>query len=207
MYTCAYGFRFEMYAWCAAIFLRISSPLPIVFLRLFSYNPRNNGGKQKRKTEEKVNNRITDEGEKCRREEENYVFRHITVDEGAEGRIFPRKKLPKITLFRLRLVFSPLNPVSRERHASLDDPLSPIAATASEPKQRVTGSTEATDNNLLPRACAFQIIGNRKFSYGLRSRDRPHFLLSSNQLQLGPPKRARPFHHFSWTANEGKKAR
>lgn len=43
--------------------------------------------------------------------------------------------------------------------------LSPIAATASEPKQRVTGSTEATDNNLPPRACAFQIIGNRKFSF------------------------------------------
>lgn len=92
-------------------------------------------------------------------------FGNITVDEGAEGRIFPRKKLPKITLFRLRLVFSPLNPVSRERHASLDDPLSPIAATASEPKQRVTGSTEATDNNLPPRACAFQIIGNRKFPF------------------------------------------
>lgn len=87
------------------------------------------------------------------------------MDEGAEGRIFPRKKLPKITLFRLRLVFSPLNPLSRERHASLDDPLSPIAATASEPKQRVTGSTEATDNNLPPRACAFQIIGNRKFPF------------------------------------------
>lgn len=53
-----------------------------------------------------------------RREEENYVspaFGDIAreMDERAKERIFPRKKLPKITLFRLRLVFSPLNPVSR----------------------------------------------------------------------------------------------
>lgn len=92
MYTCAYGFRFEMYAWCAAIFLHISSPLPIVFLQLFSYNPRNNGGKQRRKTEEKVNNRITDEGEKCRREEENYVFRQYHGGRGGGGKNISAEK-------------------------------------------------------------------------------------------------------------------
>lgn len=40
-------------------------------------------------------------------------YREREMDERAKERIFPRKKLPKITLFRLRLVLSPLNPVSR----------------------------------------------------------------------------------------------
>lgn len=61
-------------------------------LFVFSYNPRNNGGKQRRKTEERVNNRITDEGEKCRREEENYVFRQYHGGRGGGGKNISAEK-------------------------------------------------------------------------------------------------------------------
>ena len=118
-----------MYPWCAAIFkflalsfLRISSLLPFSQSFLLRSSIRGTIDAKARKEKkmrgsESKGLMITDNGLAAEenvgeRRARELRFSGVRQYSWRRGRISPRKKLPKITLFRLRLVFSPLNPVS-----------------------------------------------------------------------------------------------
>lgn len=120
--------------------------------------------------------RITDAAEKMYGAKKRITFfRRWQYDRGprGEGEYFRGKSCRKLHFsgsasFSRHLTQFP-GWRERERHASLEDPLPPIA---SEPKQRAEPTDNATPSTSL------RIIGNRKFSFCQPTRSREcHFLL------------------------------